>query len=1106
MKKQIIQKLSLFMILLVLSIPIAIADQTTLSVTSYAGQDNVQGFIRSFDDYLQVTAEITPDTTLIEDFSTTNVYLDIFGTENVFDSCEESDDIYTCTSTTSQTDRVGAAKNFVVTVYNDDNTKSTSEELFFYIDEEEPQIGNMQLPDYFTNEITLTIEAEDTACSTCGDVCAGIETIDLIFDDETKHTIEGDASCNYQVQLETTVNELNLNQGTQQFCAKVTDGTQNTNNKCQTITVDSQAPSIGSFVIKDDKGNAIEHMSASAILATVSVDVTEAVSGLDTIYANLSQLNYITGQNYQNMQPTCTEGEGILVCAWEIFIEVINAEGNLYSEEISVKIIATDKAGNERTFTRSLSLVEDTTAPIITNILSEYGDYLNAQNNLITVELQEENSGFDDRNIYLDFSEANLGTLQADRCEDTGTTWSCYWESLAIPSTIKHGKHIDLKPMTVKDDAGNTYEKETSIEEATFIYDKEGPEFLNVTMTALGREADVITEGDIVAILAYLKDDISGVAEVYADYSDFDASNSLTSASYCNEVESDIWECYWEYIGLLNAGEQVAVNMIAYDNAGNEKDSDDDNVLAKSRVVGTLDSVGDYWMEEVDVSPVPTLNPNFLYFTSSGTLVRFDTELISDASRIPYVHSFQYEGCQAAVNAPMDITTNVTEQSWVDAAIVGQYYYDETDRTAKYMLVQLPAFFYGQANATVEESTFIDVRCVGSISQASSVYSDIYAENEQVNLTTAVPLYTGLYAEPSITNVEKIHKAEKFLESVDKINKVLRFITEWGQKICGPMNSVRVVANNMVSMLKSVNVLTAGEATGAVAGMVEVSNFLNELWYGARDSTEYDVKETPVGDTNTVEKRFVKETGFLKNKYQYASAGYICDVVLCESCSESWNSLLKSRKDKGTDEVGEEHGMYIAGEYVPNLLDADVSFPFNPRENIVVALACNPPCVPGIYAQLSVYKEILIAYNVCLNIATMKGEHIVQCDQFLSAQICQNVVNAFFWHWFSKGLVQTLSKAAINYVFDQVIKERAACTGTFKDFAENPVQSCSAYRSIIAFTTLITTAADTFNIVKGLFEVDYDMFGNKTPEQNVDELQEQTEEDIGNQFGSTPTY
>ncbi|MEK6867757.1 MAG: hypothetical protein AABX98_02945, partial [Nanoarchaeota archaeon] len=437
---------------------------------------------------------------------------------------------------------------------------------------------------------------------------------------------------------------------------------------------------------------------------------------------------------------SCSEYEGnLFVCSWDLYVETTETSA-------TVKIYAEDEAGNNQALTKTVGFVEDTTAPVILSLTPAYAGYLNADNNTLTVEIQEDGSGFDDGNVYLDMAQIQLGNRQADSCAQSGTVWYCYWEQFAIPSSVPHGESIDISAGTIEDDAGNSIDTTTEFEE-TFVYDEEAPVFINATIMALGREADVITEGDVVSITAYLTDDVSGIdgANVYADFSDFDDDNTLEAAQSCAEVDTDLWECYWEYTGALET-ETVELNIIARDNAGNVKDSDDDNVVAEIQVVGISEQVVDYWDEYAEVDEPPMLNPNFLYFSSSGTIVKLDTALEAITGTLPYVHSYQINSCQAGVYYADNQTAAIT---MYDTAVIGQYYYDETNRAEKYVLLNMPAFFYGKVNATVGEGSAIDVMCTASVTQARSMYGDIYSPNEEVNISVSIPLMGGLFVEPS---------------------------------------------------------------------------------------------------------------------------------------------------------------------------------------------------------------------------------------------------------------------------------------------------------------------------------------------------------------------
>ncbi|MFA6888179.1 MAG: hypothetical protein WC254_01660 [Candidatus Woesearchaeota archaeon] len=1096
---------ALFMIFLMLSLPIFSASAfaaTTVSINSYAGRDGVNGYISEYDDTLNVEAEIILDTSTdsFTNFTQGNVYAEVFGKKEVFDSCEQSGSSYTCYYNSASADRTAAEKSLLVSVYDDDKAIVATEEETVYIDGESPTINKASYPSYFTDDVTISLELEDEACTSCSSACSGIDRVELFFAEEVKENLTIDTSdCEYDTTLETSVSELGLTEGEQQMCIYVYDNVQNSVKKCSTITVDTEAPSIpsNSFVIKDDSGNAIEHTSGAPIHATVQVNITDVVTGLktETVYANLSAFNSVIGADYNLMTGDCSEYENsVYICSWDVYIE---------TSEItpSVKIYAEDNAGNIGGLTKTISFVEDTTVPAVLSLTSAYGDYFNAKNNTLTLEVQEEGSGFDDVNVYINLAELLLGSPHAESCAQSGTVWYCYW-SFAVPSSVAHGESIDVTIASLKDDAGNSYDS-TTFEEQTFIYDEEAPVFLNATMIAVGREADVITEGDIVSIEAYLEEDVSGLdtANVYADYSDFDDTNDMQSAQSCVEVNEDIWLCTWEYTGALTSGDSVELNFVATDNAGNFKDSEDDNVVAEKFVVGFVEGQVDYWDEYANVEDMPMLNPNFLYFTSSGTIVRVDAELISKGT-MPYIHAYQINACQAGLWMP----TNMSAMEWYEAGIVGQYY-TEDNRQSKYILVNIPSFFYGKVNATVPEDSIVQIFCTASITQARSEYSNIYSPNEEVNITIEIPLMTGLYTEPSLASVDKIQKYEKLINGLEKITKFLGTWTDWGMKICGPANTVRVLANNLVTMLKSVDVLTHGEVTSAVAATVQVTNFLDRMWYGyyakedvfaEKNSDGVDVTE--IADTDKMEYNFHSEQGkIFSNKYKELSLGFVCDTVLCESCTESWNKLIFSSKK----EKAQPTGGYVGGTYVPDWLSIR-QIPVNPRENFVVALICWPPCIPGIYSQLNIYKEILIAYNTCLNVATIKGEDVSQCDQFLSAQICQNVVNALFWNWFWALKDRVVSSMVFSAV--EKIKEKFVECPPTGDSTSNPAMiNCDVWRGGMAFVTLGTTIWDTKEILVGIFG-ENGMFGNQTAEEQQTALEEEVDADIETQLGTTPTY
>ena len=102
------------------------------------------------------------------------------------------------------------------------------------------------------------------------------------------------------------------------------------------------------------------------------------------------------------------------------------------------------------------------------------------------------------------------------------------------------------------------------------------------------------------------------------------------------------------------------------------------------------------------------------------------------------------------------------------AAIENQYYYPNVERENKQLLVRVPPFFsqIRMENATgdIAEGGYVDIVCVGEVTQGRTQYSNLFVPNEQVNITARVNLLSGLFTEPGIATVDKIQRGADFLE------------------------------------------------------------------------------------------------------------------------------------------------------------------------------------------------------------------------------------------------------------------------------------------------------------------------------------------------------
>ena len=1139
-KTKTMQKIAVFMIFLMISFPFISANAwaQSLSVTKYNGKDNVEGVMAAVDDYLYVQIQIDPEETGME-ITGENVFVSYEDIEN-FDSCILESDIYTCEYTSDSKDRTAQETSAYITLY-DDTTPVAQDQIDILIDGKDPEIESFSVPSSLTENLSIDYELEDTACTAC-DSCSGLKTLEFYINDElvaeSWFTEQTDSSiydqsasiCTYENTIEAAVPDLGIEEGSTEICLKITDRTNHEDESCQTTYVDYNPPIFdsSSFFILDKHDNEVGFIGEEEIEAEISINISDASSGLDTstVYGNFSSLNPNMISQYENMLASCTDvGDNTYNCLWNIYIDNVNGS-------LPVSITASDNSGNFEEVSTSVILDYDGTKPIIHSIISIYDEYLNKDNNTIILEISEAESGLTAENIILDMSDLGIGEQSADECLNEGGTWYCTWEEFDASSTVANGRIVDITIEDIEDNVGNNYDSEESEDRGRFTYDGEEPEFINITIRPLGKDLDVLITEDVAEITAFIQDEYSGVDSytVFADYSDFDEAEDYGEAEYCEEVEEGIYKCVWEYSGQLFGDESVKLNIIAYDLAGNVKDSEDDHEHGEIRVVEVQEYDADYWQEEAKVSPIPMLNPNFIRQSSTGTIIKLDTELASKTGSKPFVHEYVVESCQGYIYLPEE---DYSSESYVDFPIYQQYYYPGETRDKKYLLVNVPPLLSGiSANETIEtEGGYVALFCNAEVIQSRSHYSDIYSPNEMVNISASLELTDGLFQEPSLTSIDKIQKHEKFIDVLTKITDFLEKIVNFGTKLCQPLNAIRSVVNNIGTLIDSLYVLFPSPGImQAQKAFTKASDFVESIWAGK--------KPRPPG-TN----------------YAVVSLGFWCDLVLCEHCGKIWHDLLSSEMgafgntfigevpfnallglaykggsaipepktdttttgsadgtgsgDDGSDDTGAtppempqqeaDQDTYQAGQFQPGVGGEAVQAYFDPKENLVVALICMPPCLTGIYQRLMVYKYIFMSYNVCLNVAVLRGEDISQCEEFLKSQICQQIFGAFFWSWFSKLITLTLSKMII-YTASKAIEDLINCPGG--GAFEAP--QCKVYRSIDAIARIVGVIADLVDTVKyfnstlgGLFE------GNSTEEEE-DNVKDDIEEYIEDQTGEAP--
>ena len=157
-----------------------------------------------------------------------------------------------------------------------------------------------------------------------------------------------------------------------------------------------------------------------------------------------------------------------------------------------------------------------------------------------------------------------------------------------------------------------------------------------------------------------------------------------------------------------------------------------------------------------------------------------------------------------------------------------------------------------------------------------------------------------------------------------------------------------------------------------------------------------------------------------------------------ELFSNRMTSFFGAEKDKTPDEREQDRLDRLDKEREPRGGEDDLYRPdetfyqgvhatFDPQKSLVVAVICDPPCLTGIQAKFTAYKEILRLYNVCYNTAIIRGDGTHACDKFYSSQVCQQIVMEF-WHYIYDLIRQFVVKSLVywteKYIMDDLLCEK----------------------------------------------------------------------------------
>ncbi|PIN77207.1 hypothetical protein COV16_07070, partial [Candidatus Woesearchaeota archaeon CG10_big_fil_rev_8_21_14_0_10_34_8] len=577
-KEDFLRDIAIFMAFLVISIPLISSQAVALSITkvTVAGSDGVENVMKSDNDYFTATVGIS------EEVDPDQIYISYTKNE-AFDECTGS----TCTYASSQTDRAGQEMEYTIQLLNNSVVVDEVEGTIL-IDENEPTIEDYDV-EKDGEDIVISYEIEDTACDDCT-TCSGIDYLLLYQDDEVIDEINIASVCSLDDEIETSVTDLNLEDGEHELCLQAVDNVgYESDIECSLINVDVTGPHFETdSVVLIDKGtrNVVEYIGNDAILVNVYVNITDDILDENTVRADLSALNSLISETYENVSvDSCEEEDGVYTCVWEsYYVEEV-------SGSLSLKFWAYDDEGNYGSYTSTYTLTKDGDAPTVYDVYTkaEFNDvYFKSGKNSLYADLDPTGSAFENGEVYLTFGTAGMDEDEADDCWDNGSYWTCEWNfSLSSSASSRTGSIT----IDATDDAGNEMESY----DVDIVIDSEEPE-----ITSISTSLSCPTAYDSLEVVVNATDDISDELYVYFYGSDIRTDDDPI-VEKCVEYDVGQFTCVIYVDDLVTYSTDENVDIEVMDLAGNVADDDIDIDVCELEEAGEPDFVKLHYDDPEDI-------------------------------------------------------------------------------------------------------------------------------------------------------------------------------------------------------------------------------------------------------------------------------------------------------------------------------------------------------------------------------------------------------------------------------------------------------------------------------------------------------------------------
>ncbi|MBI4145093.1 hypothetical protein HY493_02700 [Candidatus Woesearchaeota archaeon] len=909
--------LAVFMAVLVLTLPVVFAQ--TLSIQQFSGQDNVPNVARPTD-----TLTIKALVNIPTDPEITNDQVRLITSEGVtylFESCAPGTGtgFFLCTMTYDLIGE-GGSDEYSIGLYDDSGVELKSVIETLTNDFINPAVVTL-VADPMTlgaSPTTLTYEAQDYAFSP-GDTgsCAGVGSIKLYENGLTgtpTATIPGGAACTLSGQTDY----LPKASGNVSLCAIATDRLGKTSpSKCTTLTVDRGAPQFTQSKILTSDGTQVYAIPPQGITADVFVTINEGSLAVNSVRADLGSL--ADNSAFNELAPT-ELGElhgSSRVAVWRnIPIKKVSP--------CSFAVRASDVLGNSDSHTFTCSIVSDTSPPeplgITTGYTSADGTVLLGSQANLFVRFRE--AGMARANAFLDASSLGAGaSVKADSCEKVGDEWHCSWK---FGTSAPEKRYTITLLASTRDDLDNPLANTAQYQidyDSTPPVIVSGPEIDVVHATA--EYGDQVVKGDLLQ-LSYV---VTGASTVVADFSAVGGGNKTEGV--CGDIDGQN-VCTFQQEIILSGSYHANVPIKFLDNAGN---------LAQTAyefdVFGVLSEPNpNYWTSAVECAP--------------ETVDRTSTALVSHQVYCRIKLSSQNPSASVVATAlSVDECQGELESSVVDLTLINNGFGSKDP----YLRMLLATREFPEAKLNISCPVLILTKLGQNFTQN--------AEREMVDMTVRFgesPLGT------LAGNVDdKIEKAEKDVDSLNKWLKTAVTVLAWGDKLC----QIRMIIWDVVGAL------TAIVGVLGVAELIPI--FGNAVTPG---------KEALCQSTDQLTKVLGDDVAGIDNVLKD-----FCSFLNCKGGDIVGGDILGdigryAGGGKGVNTPGEgietapQQGTGISGLESINVQDS-------------LVWSALTLCLPGVIKNVDKYRQIQCRYAVCLKRDVKEGGiPLSVCDDEKSYLTC----------------------------------------------------------------------------------------------------------------------